>query len=246
MGSLGVVSLAFLLALQTPEPIKSGFGAGAYRITNGVIGPTPVTRVDPKYTAEAIQAQISGDVGVEVIVLADGSVGDVRVVKSLDKKYGLDDSALKAAREWKFLPGLVNAQAVPVVVPLTLVFRLFPGPRGPVPAYPVVQESVAEFRKGAYMPDTPGLIKPKLTSTKPPVYTRDAMRQKIQGDVELEGIVGTDGSLVKVRVTKSLDARYGLDDAAMHAAREWKFIPATFEGQAVPVVVTLVLSFRLH
>jgi protein TonB len=71
------------------------------------------------------------------------------------------------------------------------------------------------------------------------------MRQKIEGAVELEAIVGVDGSVTQVRVTKSLDNTYGLDQAAIDAARQWKFKPGTLEGTPVPVLITLILEFRL-
>jgi TonB family protein len=76
-----------------------------------------------------------------------------------------------------------------------------------------------------------------------PQYTPEAMRQQIAGQVELEALVGTDGLVDEVRVTKSLDAELGLDREAVKAAKEWRFAPATVEGAPVPIVVTLVLTF---
>ncbi len=51
--------------------------------------------------------------------------------------------------------------------------------------------------------------------------------------------------MTDVVVTKSLDAEYGLDQAAMKAAWQWKFKPATKDGQPVAVRVTLELTFTL-
>jgi protein TonB len=87
---------------------------------------------------------------------------------------------------------------------------------------------------------------PELLQEAKPTYTESAMRQKIEGHVELEAIVGIDGSVTQVRVTKSLDRQFGLDAAAIQAARQWKFKPGTFEGKPVPVLVTLILEFRLN
>ena len=56
-----------------------------------------------------------------------------------------------------------------------------------------------------------------------------------------------DGSVGDVRVTKSLDRVYGLDQEAIKAAKLWQFVPATDrDGKPVPIVVTLVLSFTIH
>ena len=60
---------------------------------------------------------------IDVVVLADGTVGQTRIVQSLDEKSGLDDQALGAAREWTFVPGMLNGRAVPVIVTLILEFQ---------------------------------------------------------------------------------------------------------------------------
>jgi protein TonB len=72
------------------------------------------------------------------------------------------------------------------------------------------------------------------------------MRDKIQGDVLVEMIVNPDGSVGKTRVVASLDPIDGLDANALDAAQQYRFVPGTLNGQPVPVLVTLSLSFRLH
>ena len=54
-------------------------------------------------------AKIQGEVHVEAIVLADGTVGATRVVKSLDTQFGLDQSALRSVQLWRFSPGTDSA-----------------------------------------------------------------------------------------------------------------------------------------
>ena len=77
-------------------------------------------------------------------------------------------------------------------------------------------------------------------------YTGDAMRAKIQGTVLLEVVVAPDGTVGAASVLKSLDARHGLDESALLAARYWLFTPGMLNGVAVPVRVTLEMEFRLH
>jgi TonB family protein len=92
-----------------------------------------------------------------------------------------------------------------------------------------------------------GVNNPRLLRDRKPVYTSEAMRAKIQGNVELEAVVLADGSVGDVRVTKSLDRVYGLDQEAIKAAKLWQFAPATDrDGKPVPIVVTLVLTFTIH
>jgi TonB family protein len=182
----------------------------------------------PTYTAAALRAGIEGSVELEALILPDGTVGDVRVVKSLDRVFGLDEQAVKTARLWLFSPP-VDREDRPAhaVVTLILDFRLptaraalvraagsrrffvgsasgqtpaSPGalPRDPKPA-PPSQEDL-EFRQGALAPGTPGLTPAKPTRRVQPQYTADAMRSKLQGSVEVEIVVGPDGAVDRARV----------------------------------------------
>jgi periplasmic protein TonB len=101
-----------------------GTGGGFYRPGNGVEMPTIVNEVKPSYTAEAMRAKIQGMVMVEAIVLDDGSVGQVRIIRSLDPTFGLDQEAIKAVKRWRFRPGTRLGKAVPVMVEIELTFTL--------------------------------------------------------------------------------------------------------------------------
>jgi TonB family protein len=99
--AVGVVSLAavstFAQTPQGPQPIASGFGAGAYQTRPPITYPVLVKNVAPVYPAAAKTAGLEGDVELEAIVKADGTIGDVRVIKSLDAVMGCDDAAVAAA-----------------------------------------------------------------------------------------------------------------------------------------------------
>jgi periplasmic protein TonB len=101
-----------------------GTGGGAYRPGSGVTLPRALREVKPAYTAEAMRAKVQGMVLVECIVLPDGSVGDAKIIRSLDPTFGLDQEALKAARQWKFLPGTRLGEPVPVIITIELTFTL--------------------------------------------------------------------------------------------------------------------------
>jgi len=101
-----------------------GFGGGAYRPGSGVTDPTLLRRETPKYTSEAMRAKIQGVVELEAVVLPNGTVGDVRITKSLDARYGLDQEAIRAAKAWLFKPGTLKGEPVAVLVTLILEFRL--------------------------------------------------------------------------------------------------------------------------
>lgn len=101
-----------------------GTGGGAYRPGNGVEPPRLLREVRPQYTADAMRAKVQGIVWLECIVLPDGTVGDVRVVRSLDPTFGLDQEAVKAAKQWRFIAGTRFGQPVSVIVSIELTFTL--------------------------------------------------------------------------------------------------------------------------
>lgn len=101
-----------------------GFGGGAYRPGSGISLPSVIREVKPAYTADAMRAKVQGSVWLECIVLPDGSVGDVKVTRSLDPIFGLDHEAMKAAKLWRFRPGMRQGEPVPVVITIELTFTL--------------------------------------------------------------------------------------------------------------------------
>jgi TonB family protein len=101
-----------------------GTGGGAYRPGSGVTIPRIVHEEKPAYTADAMRAKVQGTVWLECVVLPDGSVGDIRVTKSLDKVFGLDEQAVRAASKWRFIPGTLKGQPVPVLITIELSFNL--------------------------------------------------------------------------------------------------------------------------
>ena len=101
-----------------------GFGGGAFRPGSGVTLPQVLREVKPAYTADAMRAKVQGSVWLECIVMPDGSVGDVKVTRSLDPIFGLDQEAIKAAKMWRFKPGMRQGEPVPVIITIELTFTL--------------------------------------------------------------------------------------------------------------------------
>ena len=101
-----------------------GTGGGTYRPGNGVTTPRLLQQVKPAYTSDAMRAKVQGTVLLQCTVLADGSVTDIRVLRSLDPVFGLDQEAIKAARQWRFAPGTRMGEAVKVEITIELSFSL--------------------------------------------------------------------------------------------------------------------------
>ncbi len=101
-----------------------GTGGGVYRPGNGVESPRLLRSVRPNYTGEAMRAKVQGVVRLEGVVMPDGTVGDVRVTRSLDPIFGLDQEAMKAAKQFRFVPGTRFGEPVAVLVNFEIEFSL--------------------------------------------------------------------------------------------------------------------------
>lgn len=87
---------------------------------------------------------------------------------------------------------------------------------------------------------------PVVVSERKPAYTRAAMEKKIQGAVELSTIIDTEGKPTEVKVVKSLDAEYGLDENAVNALKAWRFKPAVKDGKPVRFQASIEMTFVLR
>ena len=106
---------ASLVPLAAQEVLKPG---------PGVTLPVVVKSVKPGYSEEAKKAHIEGTVMLDVVVSAEGAVTDVKVARSLDTNFGLDQQAVDAAKQWKFKPGMKDGKPVAVRVMLEMSFTL--------------------------------------------------------------------------------------------------------------------------
>jgi TonB family protein len=99
-----------------------GTGGGPFRPGSGIEPPQLLREVRPSYTDEARRRALEGDVVMEIVVRRDGTVGDVRVLRTLGS--GLEQRAIAAVRQWKFAPARRLGSAVDVVVEVAVGFAL--------------------------------------------------------------------------------------------------------------------------
>ncbi len=108
-----------------PGPVIGGqFIDGAYFPGRGVTVPKVLRQVRPNYTREALGLRIEGEVVLDCVVEPNGTIERVTVVRSLDDRYGLDEEAVKAARAWRFEPGVREGVPVPVRIRIALTFKV--------------------------------------------------------------------------------------------------------------------------
>ena len=99
-------------------------GHGIYMPGNGVKPPIPLAQPLPNYTEEARKARTEGTVFIQLLILKDGSIGNIRVLRGLG--HGLDESAIHTiATKWRFRPGTLNGMPVDVQANVEVVFRLY-------------------------------------------------------------------------------------------------------------------------
>jgi TonB family protein len=110
----------------------SGFGdqtaateAPKKKAASGEGAPTPVEILEkprPEYTAEGRKLKIEGDVVLEMVFLANGSVQVNRVVSGLG--HGLDEAATRAAQQIKFKPAKRDGRPVDFPARVRIEFRM--------------------------------------------------------------------------------------------------------------------------
>lgn len=96
---------------------------------------------------------------------------------------------------------------------------------------------------GPFRPGS-GIEPPVLIREVKALYTEEARRRSVEGDVVLEIVVRHDGSVGDVHVSQSLGS--GLDQKAVDAVRQWRFGPAKRQGSPVDVVVEVSVEFKLR
>jgi protein TonB len=109
----------------------------------------------------------------------------------------------------------------------------------------------ANFAENAKQPAAPeapvpvgGDVKPaRMTSSVPPVYPALAKTQHVAGDVRVDALIDATGRVTTMKVVSGPSL---LQQAAMDALRQWKYQPATLDGKAVAMHLTVTIQFRLQ
>jgi TonB family protein len=83
--------------------------------------PVATRKVDPAYPLELMRQNVGGTVILYAIIHADGTVGKVRVLRSVDDR--LDQFASEAIAKWQFLPATKNGAPVDVEATFWIPFR---------------------------------------------------------------------------------------------------------------------------
>ena len=127
-------------------------------------------------------------------------------------------------------PQVVQTVAPP---PPPILVAVTPSPPKPVP---VVQPSAG--------PISVSDLEARMIEGKPPRYPVESRRKREQGTVQLRLLIGTDGSVEQVSIAQS-SGFDRLDQAALLAARGWRWQPMIRDGAAVAVRGIMSIPFVL-
>jgi len=118
---LGACAVLLVTTLAGAQDRATPFREG----DSGVSVPVVTKEVHAQYTREALEARLQGTIAMDVVVLEDGSVGDITITQPLDdNKYGMDQQCVKALKQWQFTPGTKDKKPVAVIVNITMTFSL--------------------------------------------------------------------------------------------------------------------------
>jgi len=135
--------------------------------------------------------------------------------------------------------------AVPTATPTPAPTRAPATPtRIPATATPIPATPTPAVRVGEIVAAGPGVIRPVPISQPNPSYPRQAMRWKINAVVELQALVGIDGSVEQVRILNVSQEGFGFEEECEKAVRQWRYKPATKKGVKVRMWVSIRIPFR--
>jgi TonB family protein len=83
--------------------------------------PAATRKVDPAYPLQLMRENVTGTVILYAIIHADGTVGNVRILRGVDDR--LDQFASQAVAQWQFQPAMKNGSPVDVEATFQIPFR---------------------------------------------------------------------------------------------------------------------------
>lgn len=107
--------------IAPPPPPRPPAPLPPVRVGSVIRRPQKMHHVAPSYPPIAQAAKISGVVILEALIAEDGSVREVKVLRSVPL---LDAAATDAVRQWRFTPTLLNGVPVQVIMSVTVSFTL--------------------------------------------------------------------------------------------------------------------------
>ncbi len=172
-----------------------------------------------------IDVMTPGIVTLMVNLDSSGKVQNLDVLRDLAPLTSVASAAIKS---WSFRPASLDGQAVPSVLPVSVVFNPFnPGGVGNL-SQTISLSQAAPAATAGYNP-------PQLTAASYATYPVDSIAS---GAVVLDVTIGSTGKVTKVHVVREVQS---LTPQTTKAVKAWTFAPATYQG--TPIASHMVIAF---
>jgi TonB family protein len=84
----------------------------------------PSSRALPAYPEQARRARVEGTVVMMIVIRADGTVGEIEVIRAPDPVWGFDLAAIQSVRRWRYVPALMAGRPVTVYAQVMVEFTV--------------------------------------------------------------------------------------------------------------------------
>jgi TonB family protein len=243
---LAIGLLAFSVQAQLPS------GSSIPDCPGKSESPVPGNMVHPVYPKDALRKGREGSVIARVVVAANGKTKDISVLEG-DASFARN--AVTAIRKWHFQAMTVGDQPVETIYRVRVRFNILfeealsdvelESPKAePPPVLVTARSNVSGSDEPVHSASKPGVVPPRQLYAPEPEFSEAARKKQVQGTVNIALVVGVDGLAKDLRVACS--STPDLIENALGAVKQWKFVPATKDGKAVPVEILVSVSLELH
>lgn len=253
---LPCVGLLLFLLSGTPGSAQSGQPVVSTKISLAGVFPGTATVIPPRenlpadqaevvsYPGDAFSAGVEGTVKLKMVIGADGSIKESRVLEN-GGDGRLLNASLEGFRRAGFLPGTVDG--VPTQMPITVEVTFFikredyVSMRTKNSETPIADE---EYEMDEFVPESTDATYSMSELRRLVKYPQVARENGIEGQVIVSAQIDTDGEVLKVVVRNSKQKIF--EDAARDAVSKLTFTPATRNGKPIKKWVTVMIRFELE
>jgi len=211
----------------------------------------PANMIRPKYPKQSLRNGTTGMVDLRALVAPDGKIENLTV---LDGDPFFSQAAEAAIRKWRFHAQVRKGHAVESVYKIQVRFNAMLREansdvelESPLPEAPALA-ALRSRRQGlgleVHTVSEPGMVAPKPLYRPEPEFSETARKERIQGNADIDLVVGPDGLPRDLQLVCSPEP--GLGDNALATVKQWKFAPGTKDGVPVAVELMVEVSFKLH
>lgn len=212
---------------------------------------SPDNMIRPKYPKGALRNGASGAVELRAVISPAGELKDLTVLRGESE---FSKAAVEAVRRWRFRPEMREGQPVETNFKISVRFNFLlreanadvalESPQAePLRTGPAWTRHL-DFGLDVHRLSEPGMIAPRQIYAPEPEFSEASRKQGEQGTVGIALVVGSDGLPRDLRVVCS-----SIPDStenAVEAVKQWKFAPATKDGEPVAVAIVVGVSFMLN